>query len=234
MARENIRYELKLASEVHLYEEVRSLLLLHSVGMAPIHHPRRVQSLYFDTPFDDALEDNLAGISHREKVRFRWYGEEARGVRGRLEKKVRENLQGWKEFGEVEGAFDMEAARRTELQAAFAGATSPTWRELLSCNLEIVQWISYQREYLATSDRRVRVTLDRDLTTWDQRFSAHLSSKWKTPTPDLMILECKVAPEDLPRLEGLLSSLPLMVDKCSKFVIASSPGHAPLRSVLTS
>jgi len=232
VAHENIRYEFKMASEVHLYEEVRSLLLLHTVGLAPIHHPRRVQSLYFDTPFDDALGDNLAGISHREKVRFRWYGEEASGVHGRLEKKVRENLQGWKEFGEVEGVFDIDGVRRAELQAALAAATSPAWRELLSSNLEIVQWITYQREYLATSDGRVRVTLDRDLATWDQRFSSRLSSKWRTPTPDLMILECKVAPEDLPRVEGLLSSLPVMVDKCSKFVIASSPGDAPLRSVL--
>ena len=38
MTRENIRYELKLASEVHLYAEVRALLLLHSVGLSPIHH----------------------------------------------------------------------------------------------------------------------------------------------------------------------------------------------------
>lgn len=234
MPREDLRYELKLAGEAHLYDELRALVLLHSASLSPIHHPRRVQSLYFDTPSDEALGENLAGISHREKTRFRWYGEETHSVSGRLEKKVRENRQGWKEIGEVEGLFDIEGARRDALQAALAAATSPAWRERLSGNLEIVQWISYRREYFATLDSRVRVTLDRDLTTYDQRFSARLSSKWKTPTPDLMILECKVAPRDLRRVEGLLSSLPLMVDKCSKFVIASSPGDAPLRSVLTS
>ena len=234
MTGKDIRYELKLASEVHLYAEVRALLLLHSVGLSPIHHPRRIQSLYFDTLSDTALGDNLAGISHREKIRFRWYGDESLSVRGRLEKKVRENLQGWKEFGEVEGAFDVEGARRDELKTAIAAATTPAWRELLSGNLEIVQWITYQREYLATADGRVRVTLDKDLRTWDQRFSSRLTSKWRTPTPDLMIIECKVAPEDLERTEDLLSSLPVMVDKCSKFVIASSPGDAPLRAVLSS
>jgi hypothetical protein len=31
-----------------------------------------------------------------------------------------------------------------------------------------------------------------------------------------------------------LESLPVSVDKCSKFVIASSPGDAPLRSMRTS
>lgn len=233
MSRNDLRYELKLASEVHLYEEVRALLRLHSVGLSPIHHPRKVQSLYFDSSTDEALGDNLAGISHREKIRFRWYGVGTVGVRGRLEKKVRENMQGWKELGEVDGIFNIEGARREELKAEIAAATSPEWRELLSRDLEIVQWISYEREYLATSDGRVRVTLDRDLKTWDQRFSSRLSRRWRTPTPDLMILECKVAPEDLHRAEGLLESLPVSVDKCSKFVIASSPGDAPLRSMRT-
>ena len=234
MEREGLRYELKLAGEVHLYEEVRALLRLHSGGLSPIYHPRRVQSLYFDTSSDEALGDNLAGISHREKVRLRWYGDGVVSVSGRLEKKVRENMQGWKELGEVEGVFSIEGARRAELKAAIAAATSPEWRELLSRDLEIVQWITYEREYFATADARVRVTMDRDLRTWDQRFSPRVSQKWKTPTPDLMIIECKVAPEDLNRVEGLLESLPVSVDKCSKFVIASSPGDAPLRSVLSS
>ena len=156
MSRNDLRYELKLASEVHLYEEVRALLRLHSVGLSPIHHPRKVQSLYFDSSTDEALGDNLAGISHREKIRFRWYGVGTVGVRGRLEKKVRENMQGWKELGEVDGIFNIEGARREELKAEIAAATSPEWRELLSRDLEIVQWISYEREYLATSDGRVR------------------------------------------------------------------------------
>ena len=132
MSRNDLRYELKLASEVHLYEEVRALLRLHSVGLSPIHHPRKVQSLYFDSSTDEALGDNLAGISHREKIRFRWYGVGTVGVRGRLEKKVRENMQGWKELGEVDGIFNIEGARREEeaqreASAARSGTQCGTW-----------------------------------------------------------------------------------------------------------
>ena len=45
----------------------------------------RVTSLYFDTPYDDALRDKKNGVSQREKFRLRYYGKAPDAVR--VEKK---------------------------------------------------------------------------------------------------------------------------------------------------
>ncbi|MFH1998785.1 MAG: VTC domain-containing protein, partial [Planctomycetota bacterium] len=87
-AEENRRYEIKMVCQSQAYPEIRLCLDLDPSGLRVLYPPRRVQSLYLDTPEGDVLAENLAGISHREKIRFRWYGDEVRTVRGRLECKV--------------------------------------------------------------------------------------------------------------------------------------------------
>ena len=56
-----------------------------------------VNSLYFDTYEVGCLTDNLFGVSDRTKLRFRWYGDDFRRVRGHLELKGKSNQLGWKE-----------------------------------------------------------------------------------------------------------------------------------------
>ena len=82
-ARDSLRYELKFACQEAAYERVRSVLHLHPAGIRRLHPTRTVQSIYFDTPFGRALEENRAGVSRRNKLRLRWYGsrtEVAEGV----------------------------------------------------------------------------------------------------------------------------------------------------------
>lgn len=38
----------------------------------------RVTSLYFDTPYDEALLEKIDGVSRRDKFRLRYYGTDAR------------------------------------------------------------------------------------------------------------------------------------------------------------
>ncbi len=49
----------------------------------------RVNSLYFDTPYDSALREKLSGVGRREKFRIRYYGESPDFLR--LEKKLKHN-----------------------------------------------------------------------------------------------------------------------------------------------
>ena len=64
-------------------------LNLHPFGFRPLYPSRVVQSVYFDTHGGRAVAENIAGISDRHKLRFRWYGPDAKVVRGRLERKIR-------------------------------------------------------------------------------------------------------------------------------------------------
>ena len=65
----------------------------------------------------------------------------------------------------------------------------PAWRERLAEGVEPVQWIRYMREYWVTGDRAVRITLDRELQTFDQRTRRRLSSKFPTPNRRLLVIE---------------------------------------------
>ena len=226
------RYEIKMACEESGHAEVLMALRLHGLALREQHPRRRVQSVYLDTPMNAALRANLAGVSRREKLRFRWYGESVDVVRGRLERKVRENTLGWKHVLPLTSDVRVAGAERGAFLRALVEASDESWRAELEKCLAPVQWVSYQREYLASADGAVRVTLDRELRTWDQRVRRRLSCEGWSPVPRLLIVEVKCAPKHHARATGLVARLPLVVGRCSKFVLASEPAHGPLPSYL--
>jgi len=230
--RPGLRYELKLAGQEASYPRLAMALRIQPAAIRTLYPARRVQSIYLDTPFDRALAENLAGISHREKLRFRWYGDGCEEVRGTLERKVRENTLGWKETFSIEEPMRVQGAHRTAFVAALAHAVPDEWRYRLD-GLEPVQWISYLREYLTTADRRVRLTIDRELLSWDQRGLVRLSNARSAAAPRsrVFVLELKCAPAHLDVAEDIVRRLPWPVDRCSKFVLASDPTHGPVPSL---
>ena len=70
--------------------------------------------------------------------------------------------------------------------------------------------------------------MDRHLKAWDQRTSASLSNRFASQVPKIVIIEIKCSKEHYPQAERLVRALPLNVGRCSKFVMASSPGEGPL------
>lgn len=227
-----LRHEIKLVCEESSYAALRMALRLLPAGLRELHPTRRVQSIYLDTALQRALEENRAGISMREKVRFRWYGEGRELVRGTLERKRRANTLGWKETLALAESIQVEGAPRASFVAALARAAGGTWRARLERGLEPVQWIAYRRDYLATADLLLRLTIDRELTAFDQRLVPRLSSARPTRLPRFLVVEIKCAPAALAAAQELANRLPLLVGRCSKFVLASDPTHGPLDSFL--
>lgn len=225
----DLRHELKFVGAEEGYNELRMALRLERAGVRELHPPRVVQSVYLDTHEGRALQENLAGLSERRKLRLRWYGEDATRVRGTLEKKCRENSLGWKESVAVPGEFAVRGVERRAFMAALARALDPSWKDELG-PLGPVQWVRYRREYLTTADRRVRLTIDRGLAFFDQRLRARLDDGAPSPSPRVLVLELKCGPEDLERARELTANLPIPLGRCSKFVLASEPGQGPLIS----
>jgi VTC domain len=230
--REDARYEMKLVTQGMAYRRVLTELRLHRCALRTLHPSRRVQSVYLDTHDGRALEENLAGASDREKVRFRWYGDETGCVRGALERKIRRNMLGWKETFQYSGDIRVGGASRLAFMRSLIQGASTAFGPVLSEGLEPAQWISYTRDYLTTADGSLRVTIDHNVRCADQRNRATLSMRYTTPTPNMTIIECKAAQDRYDALRNLLNTLPLVIDKCSKFVIASDPPSAPIVSVL--
>ncbi|CAM2009977.1 VTC domain-containing protein [Acanthopleuribacter pedis] len=224
------RHEFKLVSQEFAYAGVMGILRAEA-ALAELHPARRVQSVYLDTPNGRALEENLAGISHREKVRFRWYGSETTGVPGRLECKVRHNLYGWKHLVQVEQPLAVEGCNRFQFVRQLEALVEADWRDRLR-GLQPAQWIRYEREYLGSIDERLRVTVDRKLVVSDQRLRARLCPRFATPTGRLLIVEIKCSAENYRAAQRLVNRLPMQVGKCSKFVLASSPAEGPMPALL--
>jgi hypothetical protein len=227
-----LRHEVKLIAEALAEDDTLARLRQHPVGLREPFPPRVVQSLYLDDPFQKALDENLAGISERRKLRFRWYGDDYKEVDGVLEEKLRSNQLGWKRRMPVRGPVRVEGATRAAFVRGLAHGLPPEWLERLGMGLEPVQWIAYRRRYFATADGVLRVTVDTELRAWDQRHRPALARRFPSPLPEVSIVELKCAASQSERLREIAGVLPLMVDKCSKFVLASDPAAGPGISVL--
>src|SRR5262245_54432894 len=166
--RPGLRYELKLVSDEAAYPEVRMALRLDRSGIRTLFPERIVQTLYLDTPYGKLLEENLGGLSERQKLRLRWYGPGAERVQAVLERKCRENSLGWKETVRVAEPIALAGRERRGFMNELASHLEGSWRARLA-GFEPVQWVRYWREYFTSADRRVRLTLDRELAFFDQR-----------------------------------------------------------------
>ena len=228
---DHARYEVKMVVQGSSFDRVMTELRLLPAALRTLHPPRRVSSIYLDTHEGRAFEENLSGTSHRRKYRFRWYGGDCGAVPGKLELKIRNNMLGWKEQASLSEPMKIEGAPRHRWLRRLSELLEPEWRQRI-IGLEAVQWISYTRRYLVTADRRVRVTVDRHLESSNQRERTRLSSRFTTPIPDVTIVECKTPVENYDALERLLRTMPLVADKCSKFVIATDPSAGPTVSML--
>ena len=230
----SLRYEVKMVAQAAFYSKLRMHMRLDQAAIRTLYPPRRIQSVYFDTWRNQALEENLAGISHREKVRLRWYGVDTKAVHGTLERKVRENMLGWKELPGIPIDLDVEGVTRREFADSLRPFLTAEWEDVFRKALLPVQWIAYDREYFATEAGAgpIRITIDRGLRTYDQRNRHRLSSRFRSPTPDVMIVEAKCAKEDYDHLRELVARFPMRVDRCSKFVFASSPNDGAISSYI--
>jgi hypothetical protein len=223
------RHEVKLVCEERAYAQVLASLRQLPTVLHPQYPARVVQSIYLDTHEGDALDDNLAGISDRQKLRVRWYGDEVTVVHAHLENKRRSNGFGDKAECPLPAPLQVAGASRLDFVAAVRRQLGPAWRWALD-RREPVQWIRYRRDYLASADGRVRVTIDRDLAAFDQRAAFVLTDAHPTPLPRILVLEVKAPTAEHGAIERVLQGIAMPVGKCSKFVLASAPEHGPLVS----
>jgi hypothetical protein len=223
------RHEVKLVCEERAYAQVLASLR-HLPTVLHAQYPTRVvQSIYLDTHEGDALDDNLAGISARQKLRVRWYGDEVTAVRAHLENKRRSNSFGDKAECPLPEPLQVAGATRLGFVAAVRRQLPPAWRWSLD-GREPMQWIRYRRDYLASADGRVRVTIDRELAAFDLRAAFVLTDAHPTPLPRILVLEIKAPTAEHREVEQLLQGIAMPAGKCSKFVLASAPEHGPLVS----
>lgn len=212
------RHEVKFAAYAHTYADVRHWLRLHPAGFVVPYPARRVNNAYFDTHDYRAYAENLAGVSQRSKVRYRWYGDSLLPVAGVIEVKQKRNHFGWKlRYPVAQPVWPVAATWRT-IRAGIRGQLPPEGQVWLDHNPLPVMINRYEREYFVTADGRVRATIDREQRVFDQRYRAEPNVSRPAIMQDTLVLELKFSRADRQFAVGLLESVPLRIGRHSKFM----------------
>ncbi len=159
------RYERKFVVPAHYsLEGMKRVVLNNSVLFKEIFHERRVNNIYFDTVGYQYYLDNVLGVSDRQKVRIRWYGNSFGKVeKPVLEIKIKEGVVGDKwSFPLKQFTFDNQCSRK-KIQTIFDASKLPLPIRKMVQQLEPSLVNSYRRQYYQSPDKSFRVTLDFDI-----------------------------------------------------------------------
>lgn len=85
--RHELKYELDSFHDMILTNRLNKIF--QHDNNADSHGVYRVNSIYFDTPYDEALKQKTSGVQYREKFRIRYYGNDTGYIK--LEKKMKFN-----------------------------------------------------------------------------------------------------------------------------------------------
>jgi len=213
------RYEIKISCKSHQLPQVNAWVRLHPAHWRVAYPSRQVNNVYFETPDYASLNDNLAGIGKRRKLRLRWYGPALETITGaHLELKCRQGQVGWKENWSLERL-------RLDLQQPWsdllgvikdaADAQANLWLAQFACPALLNH---YQRDYYVTPDQAVRLTVDTRLGASNPRFSAQPSFRRPAPLAERVVIELKTDRQHYQRLVHILAHFPIRADRHSKYV----------------
>jgi hypothetical protein len=216
------RQEIKFVANLLNYGAIDQWLKLHSLGFYEAFPERIVNNVYFDTFELAAYDENLAGVSQRTKVRYRWYGESQGPSAGRLEIKQKRNQYGWKQIFKVPEAPWHSGISWIDVRKSIAlqgGGAASVW---LDQNPVAVMINRYLRRYYLSACGRIRITLDFDQQVWDQRY--HPSPSFTRPAnlPETFVVECKCDRAERDLASRVLLGMPIRVSRHSKYMNAVS------------
>lgn len=213
-----LRFELKVTLESRLLPQARSWLRLHRAAFVVAHPPRRVNTLYMDTAHLSCLDANLAGLGVRDKLRLRWYGDEAQRVALCLELKQKDNQLGRKRRQQLVDEVDL-GRPWSEILATIRRHADPAFRVLLQTLSQPTLLTRYHREYFVTPDGTIRATIDFDQQAYDQRLTLRPNLHLRLPIPGIVVIEVKGPEDQADRIWDIVAGFPARRTRNSKYAI---------------
>ena len=124
-----------------------------------------IRSLYFDTIFDDALHDKLAGVGKRDKYRIRIYNYSDRVIKLECKTKYGSLISKRSLTIPRDLAEQLIAGDPTGLETTRSGLLQDMFREMTVRLLRPVVIVDYVREAYLHPAEEVRITFDKHLRT---------------------------------------------------------------------
>ena len=218
----NYRSEIKFVCYQHNYFLLKNWIKLHKFNFFKEYEDRNVNNIYFDSFNYKAFNDNLSGLPSRLKVRYRWYGElfsENNTNEGCLEFKFRKNIYGYKKVFKIKNLTLSLNSKWSEIKNKILNALTPEYKILYNRNSEKILINQYKREYFISKNKKLRITLDKNIKIFDQRFTFDKPNfKFKNYTQDYSVMEFKFNKEDKILLNDLDISVPIKASRNSKYI----------------
>lgn len=190
-----MRYEFKYVISHLDADQVINKIRLLPHGFRTAFPDRQVCSVYFDDANMSSAQDNIAGSPKRKKVRIRWYGALEYPLKAKLEIKVKSANVGYKELKDL----TIEGPRDFRLD-------DPEFD-----HLRPVSFVTYRRSYFESFDKKLRITLDSDISYSD------LPGNPMIYTEPNLVLEVKGDTEHSRDVEILMDSIGMRRSKNSKY-----------------
>ncbi len=212
------RREVKFAFEDMDVRKLRRLLeancrrLVHN---APVSE---VRSIYFDDAQLSACRANLDGHGVRRKLRLRWYDSLLPANNFFVEVKWRHNRITGKHRFEFRSETPLSEMTYSQIRRCLENSMPQGLLGDVLPNCEPVVIVEYKREHFATDDG-LRITLDYDLTYYDQAGSSRISARFPRKVEGLVVLEGKTPIGRESELRRWLYPFTPRATRCSKYVL---------------
>lgn len=160
-----LRHELKFFITDGQYHVLSTMLknVLHPDPNGDENNQYHIRSLYFDTVFDDALNEKISGVANRNKYRIRIYNFSDKIIRLECKSKFRDLISKRSVAISRDLAEQLISADPTGLESTASGLVSDVFREMRTNLLHPVVIVDYLREAYLHPVEDVRITFDRQL-----------------------------------------------------------------------
>ncbi|MBC8321058.1 MAG: VTC domain-containing protein [Bacteroidetes bacterium] len=200
------------------YHEIVQQVRNNRAAFLPLHHPRYVNNIYFDTNDMDFFSDNVSGKGSRKKARIRWYGDLMGNItKPILEFKMREGMVGNKLSFAIKPFTLDNSFTSMYIQDVFRSSDIPDWVRAVMVMLNPALLNSYKRQYFISFNNNFRLTVDDELNYFGIRWG--INNFMEKHTCDDVIVELKYDKDHDGKDAALVTnSLPFRLSKSSKYV----------------
>lgn len=215
---DELRYELKFVSYDRNYPVITNWIKTSTFNFKKAYPDRIINSIYFDNDQLSTFNDNIPGFSRREKVRYRWYGENIEPKCGTLEIKNRRNNYGWKYLYPVnELKFENNDSWYNFTESIKNRITDDGTYYLNKYPIPTLI-TRYNRSYYVSSDRKLRITIDSNQKSIRQYSKIKPNFLFNVILHNKITLEVKCDIANRDNASILVKNIPIRRSRHSKYV----------------
>jgi len=209
------RYEIKFVLDNSRLSDAMQWLYNETTAIKTYDN-RKVNSIYFDDVGFSSVRDNLAGISQRNKLRLRWYGEQKHTL-PIFEVKTKNGRLGCKT------TYPIQSIENSLMKLNIDKITSKCISGLEEQNIVFDEHlvptlqVNYEREYYETHEG-IRITIDQNIQFSDTQLHTTLDENNSFPYP-FKVMEIKFKPSMKHTVAKLIQPLHITPKRHSKYLV---------------